>query len=161
MGAFSCKKETPLFFSGNRVRIIPLQPNTQTHRFNFMGILDRDILKRFYDEVCDNEIEILVDIAGDCINETQSLAKQIHTSYTVKDWEVFNRSAHSMKSTSKALGGVELSAHAEMMEHASSNYLKEEFDPSKLTEPVAELNQLLNSFVTELRNEVAKHGGTI
>ena len=126
-----------------------------------MSILDKEILKRFYEEVCDNEIDILVDIASDCLSETQALAKQIHTSYTVKDWELFNRSAHSMKSTSRALGGIELSKHAEMMEHASSGFRDGSFDSSKLTEPVSTLNQHVNAFVQGLRNEVAKNGGTI
>lgn len=126
-----------------------------------MSILDKEVLKRFYEEVCDNEIDILVDIASDCLSETQALAKQIQTSYTVKDWELFNRSAHSMKSTSRALGGVELSQHAEMMEHSSSGYRDGSFDPSKLTEPVSTLNQHVNAFVQGLRNEVAKNGGTI
>ena len=126
-----------------------------------MSILDKDILTRFYDEICDGEIDILVDIASDCVTETQSLAKQIQTSFTVKDWELFNRSAHSMKSTSRALGGVDLSNHAERMEHDSANYNKPEFRPSLLTDPVSELNQYVNAFVQELRNEVAKNGGSI
>jgi hypothetical protein len=126
-----------------------------------MSILDKDILNRFYDEVCDHEIDILVDIATDCLNETQSLAKQIHTSFTVKDWELFNRSAHSMKSTSRALGGIDLSLHAELMEHSSTGYRDPSFDPSSLTEPVSTLNQYVNAFVQGLRNEVAKNGGTI
>ena len=126
-----------------------------------MSILDKDILSRFYEEVCDNEIEILVDIASDCLEETQSLAKQIQTSFTVKDWELFNRSAHSMKSTSRALGGIDLSKHAEMMEHASAGYKDASYDPSTLTEPVSMLNQHVNAFVQALRNEVAKNGGTI
>jgi len=126
-----------------------------------MSILDKDILDRFYDEICDRDIDILVDIATDCVNETQSLAKQIHTAFTVKDWELFNRSAHSMKSTSRALGGVDLSKHAEKMEHSSSNYHSSVFDPNLLTDPVSELNQFVSAFVQELRNEVAKNGGTI
>jgi len=126
-----------------------------------MSILDKETLNRFYDEVCDGEIDILVDIATDCINETQSLAKQIHTSFTVKDWELFNRSAHSMKSTSRALGGIDLSKHAERMEHDSSNYQVIGFNANILTDPVSELNQFVSAFVQELRNEVAKHGGTI
>lgn len=126
-----------------------------------MSILDKDILDRFYEEVCDNEIEILVDISTDCLNETQSLAKQIQTSFTVKDWELFNRSAHSMKSTSKALGGIELSKQAEIMEHDSSDYKKPDYDPSTLTQPVSTLNQHVSAFVQALRNEVAKNGGTI
>ncbi|MCG8525990.1 MAG: Hpt domain-containing protein [Opitutales bacterium] len=126
-----------------------------------MSIIDLGILDRFFDEVCDKEIEILEDIAGDCVNETQSLAKQIQNSFTVKDWEVFNRSAHSMKSTSKALGGVKLSAHAEEMEHTSADYKKPDFDPSALTENVALLNAMVVEFTEALRNEVAKNGGSI
>ncbi len=126
-----------------------------------MSTLDKETLDRFYDEICDGEVDILVDIASDCITETESLAKQIHTSFTVKDWELFNRSAHSMKSTSKALGGFELSNHAEIMEHDSSDYKKPDFNYSSLTDPVSELNQYVSAFVQELRNEVAKNGGTI
>lgn len=126
-----------------------------------MSILDKEVLDRFYDEICDGEVEILVDIASDCVSETQSLAKQIQTSFTVKDWELFNRSAHSMKSTSRALGGIELSNHAERMEHDSANYKKPDFNPALLTDPVSELNQYVSAFVQELRNEVAKNGGTI
>lgn len=126
-----------------------------------MTILDKATLERFYDEVCDNEIDILVDIATDCVNETQSLAKQIQTSFTVKDWELFNRSAHSMKSTSRALGGMEVSKHAERMEHDSTNFRSSDFNPNVLTDPVSELNRHVNAFVQELRNEVAKYGGKL
>ena len=126
-----------------------------------MSILDKEVLHRFYDEICDGEVEILVDIASDCVTETQSLAKQIHTAFTVKDWELFNRSAHSMKSTSRALGGIELSNRAEKMEHDSASYKKPDFDPSGLTDPVSELNHHVRAFVEELRNEVAKNGGSI
>ncbi len=125
-----------------------------------MQVIDTDILRRFYDEVCDNELEILVDIASDCVTETQALSTEIHNSFTTKDWEVFNRSAHSMKSTAKSLGGDQLSEHAKHLEH-NSCYKDDDFTPSVLTEPVAELNQHVNAFVAELRNEVAKLGGTI
>jgi hypothetical protein len=126
-----------------------------------MSVLDKEILSRFFSEVCDNDIDILVDIGTDCVNETQSLAKQIHTSFMVKNWELFNRSAHSMKSTSRALGGVDLSKHAEFMEHASAGYKGKDFNPFVLTDSVADLNRFVSAFVQELRNEVAKNGGTL
>jgi HPt (histidine-containing phosphotransfer) domain-containing protein len=126
-----------------------------------MNILDKETLDRFYEEICDGEIDILVDIATDCVNETQSLAKQIHSAFTAKDWELFNRSAHSMKSTTRALGGMQVSKHAEYMEHNSVGFKTPGFNPRPLTEPVSELNYHVSAFVNELRKEVAKFGGTL
>jgi len=125
-----------------------------------MEVLDLDILNRFYDEVCDNELEILVDIASDCVTETEALAADISNSFATKDWEVFNRSAHSMKSTAKSLGGDQLSEHAKDLEY-NSCYKDDDFNPSVLIEPVAELNGHVTAFVSALRNEVAKLGGSI
>jgi len=125
-----------------------------------MNSIDLGVLQRFFSEVCDNETEILAEIASDCIQETDSLAKQIHNAYAVRDWELFNRSAHSMKSTSRSLGGVELSKHAETLEHLSL-FKTPQFDPKMLTEPVSMLNPLVRSFIDDLRNEVAKLGASI
>lgn len=83
---------------------------------NASEIINRTEFDQFYSEVCVGEIEILEELVCDLKKEGRQLVESILSSFRSEDLPLLQRSAHTLKSSTKIFGGGLISQQAAKIE---------------------------------------------
>lgn len=87
---------------------------------NTTEILNREDFEQFFEEVCIGEAEILDELAADIKREGGELVESILNAFKNEDLVLLQRSAHTLKSSTRIFGGALISQQAAEIEQLAN-----------------------------------------
>ena len=87
---------------------------------NSTEILNRAEFQQFFEEVCVEEVEILEELVADLHREGQSLVDSILSAFKSEDLALLQRSAHTLKSSTRIFGGALISLQSAEIERLAN-----------------------------------------
>lgn len=115
-----------------------------------METIDEPTLRKFLEEICGGEMEILEDLANECAKDAENLIRDIRNAHLSKDPELLKRSAHSLKSTSATFGGHHLSKKAQHLEEIATDQAKIDAHADLVKELIEAIESEGEGFIAEL-----------
>ena len=115
---------------------------------NSTEILNRAEFEQFYEEVCVGEVEIVEELIADIHHEGQELVDAILSSFKCEDLPLLQRSAHTLKSSTRIFGGALISQQAAEIEHLANPELPADF--GTVSNALAQIQENFSSFLVQL-----------
>ena len=115
---------------------------------NSTEILNRAEFEQFYEEVCVGEVDILEELVADIHREGQDLVDAILSSLRAEDLTLLQRSAHTLKSSTRIFGGAIISQQSAEIEHLSNPDVPGDF--GVLSNAVANIQENFSHFLVQL-----------
>ena len=115
---------------------------------NSTEILNRAEFDQFYEEVCVGEVEILEELVTDIHREGQDLVDNILSSFRSEDLALLQRSAHTLKSSTRIFGGAIVSQQSAEIEHLANPDQPGDF--GTLSNAVANIQENFSHFLVQL-----------
>ena len=72
-------------------------------------------------EAMDNDRQMYEEILSMYLSSTISLFSEMDAHFHGRDYDALSRSAHTLKSSSRTIGGLNLGSHAEELEHKAAS----------------------------------------
>ena len=115
-------------------------------------IIDQAEFDQFFDEVCVGEFEILDELIADLKTEGQELVEAVINAFNTEDLTLLNRSAHTLKSSTKIFGSIHLSQQAAQIELLSNPEAPGDF--GTVADAVSQIQENFNNFLALLDSVV-------
>lgn len=115
---------------------------------NSAEILNRPEFEQFYEEVCVEEVDILEELVADIHREGQELVNAVLSSFRSEDLPVLQRSAHTLKSSTRIFGGAVISQQAAEIEHLANPDVPGDF--GALSNAMANIQENFSHFLVQL-----------
>lgn len=115
---------------------------------NSTEILNRAEFEQFFEEVCVGEVEILEELVADIHREGQELVDAILGSFRSEDLTLLQRSAHTLKSSTRIFGGAIVSQQAAEIEHLANPDSPGDF--GTLSNALANVQENFSHFLVQL-----------
>ena len=115
-------------------------------------IINRTEFEQFFDEVCVGEFEILDELIADLKAEGQDLVNAVINAFETENLSVLNRSAHTLKSSTKIFGSVYLSQQAAQIELLSNPDAPGDF--GTVADAVGKIQEDFTNFLVHLDSVV-------
>ncbi len=115
---------------------------------NAAEVINLGEFEQFYEEVCIGEMEILEELVTDLKNEGQLLVDAILESFKNEDLTVLQRSAHTLKSSTKIFGGVRISEQSAEIEFLANPESPGDF--GTVSNAVSQVQENFSSFLLHL-----------
>ena len=115
---------------------------------NSTEILNRPEFEQFYDEVCVGEVDILEELVADIHREGQELVDTIKSSFRSEDLSLLQRSAHTLKSSTRIFGGALISQQSAEIEHLANPDAPGDF--GTLADALANVQENFSHFLVQL-----------
>ncbi|MCB1123582.1 MAG: Hpt domain-containing protein [Verrucomicrobiae bacterium] len=119
---------------------------------NSTEILNRADFEQFFEEVCVGEAEILEELASDIKREGQELVDSILSSFKSEDLVVLQRSAHTLKSSTRIFGGVLISQQAADIEKLANPDSPADF--GTVSGALADIQENFSNFLIQLETVI-------
>ena len=115
---------------------------------NSTEILNRPEFEQFFEEVCVEEVDILEELVADIHREGQDLVDAILSSFRSEDLPLLQRSAHTLKSSTRIFGGAVISQQSAEIEHLANPDAPGDF--GTLSNAVANVQENFSHFLVQL-----------
>lgn len=115
---------------------------------NSTEILNRPEFEQFYEEVCVGEVDILEELVADIHSEGQALVDAIISSFRSEDLALLQRSAHTLKSSTRIFGGALISQMSAEIEHLANPDAPGDF--GTLSNALANVQENFSHFLVQL-----------
>ena len=115
---------------------------------NSTEILNRPEFEQFYEEVCVGEVDILEELVADIHREGQDLVDAIQSSFRSEDLILLQRSAHTLKSSTRIFGGAIISQQAAEIEHLANPDVPGDF--GTLSNALINIQENFSHFLVQL-----------
>lgn len=115
---------------------------------NSTEILNRPEFEQFYEEVCVGEVDILEELVADIHSEGQALVDAIISSFRSEDLALLQRSAHTLKSSTRIFGGALISQQSAEIEHLANPDAPGDF--GTLSNALANVQENFSHFLVQL-----------
>lgn len=115
---------------------------------NSTEILSRPEFEQFFEEVCVCEVEILEELVGDLRREGQILVENILSSFKNEDLTLLQRSAHTLKSSTRIFGGALISLQSAEIERLSNPDAPGDF--GTVSDSISQIQENFSNFLIHL-----------
>lgn len=120
---------------------------------NASEIISLTEFEQFLEEVCVGEMEIVEELVGDLKREGQELVDTILSSFKNEDLPLLQRAAHTLKSSTKIFGGVQISNQSAEIEFLANPAAPGDF--GTVSNAVSQIQENFNIFLFHLNATVA------
>ncbi len=115
---------------------------------NASEVINLGEFEQFCEEVCVGEFEILDELVNDLKHEGQLLVESILSSFNNEDLPLLQRSAHTLKSSTKIFGGVRISEQSAEIELLANPEAPGDF--GTVSNAVSQIQENFSSFLFHL-----------
>jgi HPt (histidine-containing phosphotransfer) domain-containing protein len=121
-----------------------------TNNFEVISLTEFD---QFFEEVCVGEMEIVDELVQDLQREGQELVDTILSSFKNEDLPLLQRAAHTLKSSIRIFGGIQLSNQAAEIEFLANPEAPGDF--GTVSNAVSQIQENFNNFLLHLDATIA------
>jgi HPt (histidine-containing phosphotransfer) domain-containing protein len=120
---------------------------------NATEVISLTEFEQFLEEVCVGEMEIVEELVGDLKREGQELVDAILSSFQNEDLPLLQRASHTLKSSTRIFGGVQISNQSAEIELLANPEAPGDF--GTVSNAFSEIQEYFNNFLLHLNATVS------